>query len=142
MEPSKIGRIADPHVAFWHIASFLTAHPLYRNVPFANMRRVQQSIALGNYCCLGDGKAMQAVATWREINVAALLRTYPRYAADASAAMDGAFITSLAGVDRASLKIIIAHLRKVLGDKDVYWDRHNGKLGHRTARRALKSPAD
>jgi hypothetical protein len=122
------------HVAFWHITSFL-AHPLYRNVPFANMRRVQQSIALGNYCCLGDGKAMQAVATWQGINVAALLRTYPRYAADAdaSATMDGVFMTSFAGVDRASLKINIAHLRKVLGDKDVYWDRHNGKLGHRAA---------
>ena len=89
------------HVAFWHITSFL-AHPLYRNVPFANMRRVQQSIALGNYCCLGDGKAMQAVATWQGINVAALLRTYPRYAADASATMDGVFMTSLTRVDRAT----------------------------------------
>ena len=67
------------------------------------------------------------------INVAALLRTYPRYAADASATMDGVFMTSFAGVDWASLKINIAHLRKVLGDKDVYWDRHNGKLGHRAA---------
>ena len=107
------------------------------------MRRVQQSIALGNYCCLGDGKTMQAVATWREINVAALLRTYPRYAADASATMDGVFMTSLAGADRASLKIIIAHLRQVLGDKDVYWDRHNGKLGHRAATpQAARTPAE
>jgi hypothetical protein len=128
-------------VAFWHIARFLTAHPLYRDVPFANMRRVQQSIALGNYCCLGDGKTMQAVVTWREINVAALLRTYPRYAADDSATMDGVFMTSLAGADRARLKIIIAHLRKVLGDKDVYWDRHNGKLGHRAATPQAAPPA-
>jgi hypothetical protein len=36
------------------------------------------------------------------INVAALLRTYPRYAADASATMDGVFMTSLTRVDRAT----------------------------------------
>jgi hypothetical protein len=131
--PSKIGRLADRHVAFWHISSLLTAHPRYRNASFANMRRVQQSVALGNYCCLGDGKApLQAVATWHGINVAALLRTYPRYAADRSDPVDGIFITSLAAIDRDSLKIMIRHLRTLFVGQDVYWDRHKGKLGHRS----------
>ena len=85
----KIGRIADPLTAFWLISKFLMGHPLYRKVPFAQMRHVQRSIELGNYCILGDGKTVQAVATWSGINVAALLRTYPRYVADNSEPIDG-----------------------------------------------------
>jgi hypothetical protein len=132
VEPSKIGRIADRHVAFWLISDLLTAHPLYRKMPFANMRGVQQAIGLGEYCCLGDGMTVQAVATWRGINVAALLRTHPRYVADSSEPIDGIFLSSLAAIDRESLKIMIRHLRTTFSDKDVYWDRHKGKLGHRS----------
>ena len=129
--PSKIGLIADHHVAFWHIANFLSAHPHYRHLPFAKMRRVQRAVALRNYCCLSDGKAIQAVATWRGINIAVLLRTHPRYPANSTEPADGLFLTSLAASDRESLKILVRHLRKTLSDQDVYWDRHNGKLGHR-----------
>jgi hypothetical protein len=131
VEPSKIGRIADRHVAFWHIANFLAGHPRYGHVPFANIRRVQQSIASRNYCCLIDGKTIQAVTTWRGINVAALLETPPRYVANSSDPSDGIFLTSLAALDQASLKIMIRHLRKPFSGKDVYWNRHNGKLGRR-----------
>jgi hypothetical protein len=128
--PSKLGRIADPRVAFWHISRFFTTHPGYRNVPFARMRFIQQAIAVGNYYCLGDGKIIQAVATWRPINLSELLRVYP-HVPSSSESTDKIFLTSLAAVNRTGLKIMIRHLRTSLSDKDVYWDRHNGKLGHR-----------
>lgn len=128
---SKIGRIADRHLAFWGISQLLMGHPRYRNVPFANIRLIQQAIALGNYCCLTDGKAIQAAATWQAINVAALLQTYPKYKADKSAPADGIFLTSFASVDRDSFRVMISHLRASFLEQDVYWDRHKGKLGHK-----------
>jgi hypothetical protein len=128
----KIGRFAEPNEAFWHISSFLTAHPRYRNVPFKNMRRVQQAIALGNYCCFLDGKTMRAVATWRSINVAQFLRDFPRYATKIPEPLDGIFVSSLAALDRESLRVMIRHLRTSFSDQDVFWDRHNGKLGRRS----------
>lgn len=130
----KIGRMADRHVAFWHISSFLAAHPAYRGFSFSKMRMVQQAIALGNYCCLTDGKAIQAVATWRRINAEMLLRAYPNQVPKASAPIDGVFLSSLAAIDRASLKIMVRHLRTGFATKDVYWDRHQGKLGYRAGK--------
>jgi hypothetical protein len=132
--------MTDRHVAFWHIANLLAAHPRYRQVSFGNISRVQQAIALGNYCCLGDGKTIRAVATWRGINVAVLLRTHPRYPVDSVEPTDGMFLTSLAALDQESLKTMIRHLRMAHADKDVYWDRHNGKLGHRPRKSPLQSP--
>jgi hypothetical protein len=128
--PNQIGRIADPHRAFWYIAGFLSAHPHYRHEPFAKMRHLQQAIALNDYCCLSDGKTIQAVATWRGINEAVLLRTFPRYPAESSEPIDGLFLTSLAALDQASLKSMIRHLRTTLASQNVYWNRHKGKLGH------------
>jgi hypothetical protein len=128
---SKIGQIADPHAAYWHIAKFLSAHPRYRGEPFWKMRLLQQAISLGNYRCMSDGRTMQAVATWRGINAALLLRTYPRYPADSSEPIDGMFLSSLAAVDQETAKTMIRYLRTSFSDKDVFWDRHNGKLGHR-----------
>lgn len=135
----RIGRFANAHVAFWHIARFLAAHPFYRNIPLANMRAIQQSIALGKYFCLSDGKTVQAVASWRDINVETFRRTYPtRYVALDSETLDGVFLTGIAGVDQASLKIMVSHIKKTFPDKDIYWDRHKGTLGHRSRRTSAR----
>jgi hypothetical protein len=138
--PSKIGRIPDRHEALWHMTSFFVAHPSYRALPLVRMRGVQQAIALGHYCCLTDGKTIEAVATWHPIDLAALRQFYPHYVFDSTQPIDGIFLTSLAAINRASLNIMIRHLRTKFSDKDVYWDRHKGeKLGHKPAKRQLKS---
>jgi hypothetical protein len=131
---SKIGRIADSRVAFWHISSFFMAHPSYRKLPFAKMRVVQQAIAHGDYCCLGDGKTIRAVAMWRRIKLAEMLQVYPQHVPAGSEPKDVIFVSSLAAIDRASLKIMVRHIKTSFSDKDIYWDRHSGKLGHRPAK--------
>jgi hypothetical protein len=130
----KIGRIPDRHVAFWHISSFLAAHPAYRELSFSKMRMVQQAIAHGDYCCLSDGKTIQAVATWCRINAEEILRAYPDHVPKTTVPIDGVFLSSLAAIDRASLKIMIRHLRTGFATKDIYWYRHQGKLGHRAGK--------
>jgi hypothetical protein len=132
--PSNIGRIADRHQALWHMTSFFTAHPSYRALPLASMRIVQQAIAHGNYCCLTDGKTLEAVATWRPIDLAELRQFYPHYVSQRAEPIDGIFLTSLAANNGASLKIMVRHVRTKFSDKDVYWDRHKGKLGHKPAK--------
>lgn len=141
MKPRQLGKIDDSKVAFWHIARFLSQQPSYRGTPFGNVLRLQQSIARGKYCCLGDGKAVQAVATWQDVNVERLLQTFPRYVAEASETTDGVFLTSLVATDRDSLKIMTSHLKRIFAGKDVYWHRHKGKLGHRKPS-PTGSPAD
>ena len=137
-QPSRIGQIQDPKEAFWQIARFLSQHPAYRNTPFANIQRLQQSIALGQYYCLSDGNSLQAVATWQEVNAERLLRDFPRYVAEAGETTDAIFITSLVGTDSASLRRMAAILREMFADKDVYWNRHKGKLGHRAKKPAAR----
>ena len=132
---SNIGRIADRHVAFWHITSFLAAHPIYRALRLESMRVLQQAITHGSYCCLTDGKTIQAVATWSSIDLAGLRQFYPHYVSHSTEPIDGIFLTSLAAINRASLKIMIRHVRMRFSGKDVYWDRHKGKkLGHKPAK--------
>ena len=68
---------------------------------------------------------------WRRMKPAELLQVYPHYVPDSPDPTDVIFISSLAAIDNASLKIMIRHLKTSFSGEDVYWDRHNGKLGHR-----------
>ena len=126
-----IGRFSDPAHAFWHVANLLCQSKAYSEVPSKRMLLLQASIIRGDYFCLMREKNVRAVVTWRNVVAERFLRTQPHYQGTDTDANDAVVLQSFAATDRLSAIKLWSHIEKTFAHKDLFWDRHKGKLGHR-----------
>jgi hypothetical protein len=123
----QIIRFKHPPDAFWAITRFLSSHPQYQNLPLFAVPRLQSEISAGTYACLMDGKQIQAVVMWREVDTrkyeACVIEGKP-YIHDVSGNIDGAFVSAILAVDRKSLHTIFGYLKNTFRGKSLSFNRH------------------
>ena len=129
--PDGIGRFADPARAFWHIVRLLSQNKAYSDVPLKRMLLLQTAITQGNYFCLMRDEQVRAAVIWRHVVVERFLRTRPHYEGTDSEPTDGVVLQSFVATDRLSLYKLWAHVESAFADKDIFYNRHKVKLGHR-----------
>ena len=134
--PDGIGRFADPARAFWHMASLISQNKPYSEGPLKRIRILQAAILRGDYFCLVRDNNVIAGVTWLNVVAERFQRTQPHYQSLDTDATDGIVLQSFAATDRLTAMKLRSHIEKTFAHKDIFWNRHKGKLGHRPKQRA------